>query len=83
MAPNHGAVAPHESTVGARWPGLRLLRLVPLFGVSKWHQSNNREMGRALLLGGHHLMGRHNTQQPTEGWWQQRGRGIGDHPLGY
>jgi hypothetical protein len=67
MAPNHGAAAPHESNAGARLPGLRSLRLVLLFGAPKWHQSKNREMGRALPLGGYHSMGRHNNQPKVGG----------------
>ncbi len=67
MAPNHGAAAPHEFTAGAQWQGSRLLRLVPLFGVPKWHRSKNREMGRASPLGDCHLMGRHNNQPKVGG----------------
>jgi hypothetical protein len=67
MAPNHGAVASHESTAGTRWPGSRLLQLVPLFGAPKWHQFKNRATGRALPLGGRHLMGRHNNQPKVGG----------------
>jgi hypothetical protein len=67
MAPNHGAAAPHESTASTWWPGSRSLPLVPLFGAPKWHQSKNREMGRALLLGGRHLMGQHNSQPKVGG----------------
>ncbi len=67
MAPNHGTVAPHESTAGAWWPGLCSLELVPLFGAPKWHQLINREMGRALPLGGRHSMGRHNNQPKVGG----------------
>jgi hypothetical protein len=38
---NRGAVAPYELSKGARRPGLRVLRLVPLFGAPKWRPSKN------------------------------------------
>jgi len=33
---NCGAAAPHEPNKGARRPGLRVLRVFPLFGALKW-----------------------------------------------
>ena len=43
MDPNRGAAAPYESNVGGRRQGLRLLRLIPLFG----HQNGtHQKIGR-------------------------------------
>ena len=77
MDPNRGAVAPYESNVGSRRQGLRLLPLIPLFGVPKWHPSKNWEMGGAPGLGGHHSMMIHNNQ-PNDGVGSGGGHGRGD-----
>ena len=38
-----------------------------MFGVTKWNDEKKREMGRALALGGRHLIKRHNNQPPVNG----------------
>jgi hypothetical protein len=63
---NRSAVAPNESTSGARRPGFCALRQIPLFGAPKWILSKNWEMGGARVLGGCCLVGRHNNQ-PNDG----------------
>ena len=75
MDPNRGAAAPHEPSRGARRPGSRARRLVPLFGAPKWRPSTNREMGGAPVLGGRHSKGTRNNQ-PNDGF--DGGGGIGE-----
>jgi len=41
MDPNRGAAPPHEPSRGARRPGSRALRSMPLFGAPKWRPSKN------------------------------------------
>ena len=41
MDPNRGAAPPHEPIRGARRPGSRALRSMPLFGAPKWRPSTN------------------------------------------
>ena len=53
MDPDRGAVAPYEPNRGARCPGLRALRLVPLFRAPKWRPSKNRETGGAPVFDDH------------------------------
>jgi hypothetical protein len=35
---------------------------IPSFGATKWNDKKIREMGRALALGGHQSIKRHNNQ---------------------
>ena len=77
MDPNRGAAPPHDPSRGARRPGSRARRLVPLFGAPKWRPSTNREMGGggAPVLGGRHSKGTRNNQ-PNDGF--DVGGGIGE-----
>ena len=63
---NRGAAAPHEPNKGARRPGSRVLRVLPLFGASKWRPSKNCETGGAPVLDGRFSMDRRNNQ-PNDG----------------
>jgi hypothetical protein len=81
MDPNRSTAAPYESNVGGWRQGLRLLRLIPLFGAPKWHPSENWEMGGAPGLGGRHSTVIHNNQ-PNDGVGCGGGMGEETRPGG-
>ncbi len=66
MDPNRGAAPPNEPYRGARRPGLRALRLVPLLWAPKWRPWKSSVMGGAPVLGGRHLKIKRDNQ-PKDG----------------
>jgi hypothetical protein len=60
--PTNGAAASYRSHAWRPWSGLVARWLVCLFGAPKRDASKNREMGRALDLGGRRMMMAYNDQ---------------------
>ena len=79
---NRGAAAPYESNGGGRRQGLRLLRLIPLFGAPKWHPSKNWELGGAPGLGGRQHSTMIHNNQPNDGVGSGGGMGEETRPGG-